>query len=180
MRWDELFDDLEARFDEQERAEAEADLVDLVRGERDRVTFTDRLRAHLGGVIALDLRDGSNRRGTVLEVGRDWVLLSDRTGLLVPVDAVVSAGGLSRQSLPEEGKVGCRLRLGTVLRGLSRDRAGVGIDFWPTGRLDGTIDRVGSDHLDLAVHPSDVARRVGEVRQVRTVPFQAMAAIRTR
>lgn len=42
MRWEELFDDLEARFEEQERAEAEADLVDLVRGERDRIAFVDR------------------------------------------------------------------------------------------------------------------------------------------
>lgn len=67
-----------------------------------------------------------------------------------------------------------------MLRGLARDRTAVAIDFWPTGHLDGTIDQVGADHLDLAVHPPDVARRVGEVRQVRTIPFEAVAAISVR
>lgn len=185
MRWEELFDDLEARFEEQERAEAEADLVDLVRGERDRIPFVDRLRAHQGASIALDLRDGSNRRGMVLDVGRDWVLVQVRAGarssdLIVPLSAVVSAGGLSQLSLDAGESVGRRLRLNTVLRALVRDRAGVAIDFWPTGHLDGTIDRVGADHLDLAIHPPDVVRRPGEVRQVRTVPFQAMAAVLVR
>ncbi len=184
MRWEELFDDLEARFEEQERAEAEADLVDLVRGERDRIAFVDRLRAHPEAWIALDLRDGSNRRGKVLDVGKDWVLLGTPAGssmeqrdLLVPIAAVLSAGGLSQQSLDAGQSVGRRLRLGSVLRGLARNRAAVAIDFWPMGHLDGTIDRVGADHLDLAVHPADVVRRAGEVRQMRTVPFQAVAAL---
>lgn len=64
MRWEELFDDIEAQFDEQERVAAATDLVDLVRGERDQVGVVDRLRAHVNAVLALDLRDGSNRRGT--------------------------------------------------------------------------------------------------------------------
>lgn len=187
MRWEDLFDDLEARFEEQERAEAESDLVDLVRAERDRISFIDRLRAHQNANIALDLRDGSNRRGVVLDVGKDWVLLRVRAGgsgresdLLVPVAAVVSAGGLSQLSLEAGQSVGRRLRLGSVLRGLARDRAGVALDFWPTGHLDGTVDRVGADHLDLAVHPPDVVRRAGEVRQMRTVPFQVLAAVLVR
>ncbi|GAB6901033.1 hypothetical protein JCM9957A_41230 [Kineosporia succinea] len=180
MRWEELFDDIEAQFDEQERVAAATDLVDLVRGERDQVGVVDRLRAHVNAVLALDLRDGSNRRGTLLDVGRDWLLLEGRSGLLVPTSAVLSVGGLSRQALKDEGKVGRRLRFGWVLRGLARDRTAVAIDFWPTGHLDGTIDQVGADHLDLAVHPPDVARRVGEVRQVRTIPFEAVAAISVR
>ncbi|MBT0774125.1 hypothetical protein KIH74_34590 [Kineosporia sp. J2-2] len=186
MRWKQLFDDLEARFEEQERAEAELDLVELVRAERDQITFSDRLRAHPGVVLTFDLRDGSNRRGTLLDVGRDWVLLrspaaAGRTAdLLIPVEAVVSTGGLSQLSREGGKSVGRRLRLGSVLRGLASDRAAVGIDFWPTGHLDGTIDRVGADHLDLAMHPVDVARRAVEVRQVRTVPFQAMAAVMVR
>lgn len=90
---------------------------------------------------------------------------------------MLSAGGLSQQSLDAGESVGRRLRLGSVLRGLARNRAAVAIDFWPMGHLDGTIDRVGADHLDLAVHPADVVRRAGEVRQMRTVPFQAVAAL---
>ncbi|GAB3246455.1 hypothetical protein [Kineosporia babensis] len=187
MRWEELFDDLEARFAEQEREEAEADLIGLVRAERERVSFVDRMRAHQGACLILDLRDGSSRRGTVLDVGKDWVLLRAPAGaagrendLLVPAESVVSAGGLSRFSLAAGESIGRRLRLNTVLRGLARDRSAVALDFWPSGHLDGTIDRVGADHLDLAVHPPDAVRRPGEVRQMRTVPFSALAAVLVR
>jgi len=185
MRWDELFDDLEARFEAQERAADEVDLVDLVRAERDRVTFVDRLRAHRGACIVLDLRDGRRYRGEVRDAGRDWVLMRVPGGgpgweadLLVPVAAVVSAGELSAFSLAPGRAVARRLRLGSVLRGLARDRAGVTIGLCPDGRVDGTIDRVGADHLDLAVHPSDLVRRPGSVQQIRTLTFQALASVR--
>ncbi|GLY14880.1 hypothetical protein LWF15_04920 [Kineosporia rhizophila] len=183
MRWEELFDDLEGRFEEQERSEAESDLVDLVRGERDRIGFVDRLRAHRNACVTLDLRDGSSRRGTLLDVGKDWVLLrasGRESDLLVPVNAVTSAAGLSQLSLAAGESIGRRLRLNSVLRGLVRDRAGVAVDLWPTGHLDGTIDRVGADHLDLAIHPPDAMRRAREVRQVRTVPFEAVAVVAVR
>lgn len=187
MRWRELFDDLEARFEQQERAEQEADLVDLVRGERDRVAFVDRLRAHLGAQVTLDLRDGKRHRGTVLDVGRDWVLLRIPGGgpawevdLLVPLAAVLTAGGMSPFSLAAGQAVARRLRLGSVLRGLARDRAGVTVSLWSGAQVDGTVDRVGADHLDLAVHPADVTRRAVHVQQVCTVPFQAVASVRVR
>jgi hypothetical protein len=37
---------------------------------------------------------------------------------------------------------------------------------------------VGADFVELAEHPAGEARRRGEVRGVRTVPFTALGAVR--
>ena len=47
------------------------------------------------------------------------------------------------------------------------------------GSLTGTLDRVGVDHVELAVHPTDVPRRSESVREVRAVVLDAVAVVRT-
>jgi hypothetical protein len=44
-------------------------------------------------------------------------------------------------------------------------------------RLVGTIDVVGSDHLELAEHASDVPRRAENVTAVHVVPFWALESV---
>ena len=44
---------------------------------------------------------------------------------------------------------------------------------------EGTIDRVGLDHLDLAVHPRDEQRRGRNVRGLRVIPFDAVHLVRS-
>ena len=46
------------------------------------------------------------------------------------------------------------------------------------GVLDGTLDRVGGDFVDLALHGAGEVRRRGEVRAVTAVPLAAIAAVR--
>jgi hypothetical protein len=46
-------------------------------------------------------------------------------------------------------------------------------------RLAGVIDRVGKDYLDLAVLNPGEVRRSHQVSQVATIPFTALAAIRS-
>jgi hypothetical protein len=43
----------------------------------------------------------------------------------------------------------------------------------------GVIDRVGTDHFDLAVTMPGEVRRSGNVVSVATVPFQSLAALRS-
>jgi hypothetical protein len=44
--------------------------------------------------------------------------------------------------------------------------------------LDATIDRVGTDFLEAAVHAAGEARRRSEVREVVLIPYAALAAVR--
>jgi hypothetical protein len=181
MRWERLFADLEARIEAEERAGTEAEVTDLVRAERARLVVRDRLRAHVGQPLTWSLVTGATLIGRLLDVGADWVLIATASGeSLTPLGAVQYVSGLSRFTAPEAGEVARRLGIGVILRGLSRDRAVVSVQLRAGQRMTGTIDRVGVDHLDLAVHPEDEARREGAVREVRCLLMPAVVGITVR
>jgi hypothetical protein len=179
MRWERLFADLEARFEAEERATADGDLIDLVRAERGRLTFRDRLQAHSGESLTWSLGFGEiTEEGELLDLGADWVLVRTVRGeVLIPSAAVQYVSGLSRAASPVTGEVARRLGLAVVLRGLSRDRAVVSVRLRGDHRMTGTIDRVGADHLDLAVHPADQPRRSAAVLGVRCLLFHAIVGV---
>jgi hypothetical protein len=178
VRWEWLFSDLEAQAEAEERAGFEAEVVDLVRAERGALALRDRLHAHVGCDVALHLVSGRAADGAVLEVGADWVLVRTPAGdVLVPVAAIEGVAGLSRSALGSDARPRRGLRLTGILRGLAGDRAPVTVDLTSRSVLTGTIDRVGSDHLDLAVHALDEPRRPESVTGVRTVATSAIVSI---
>ena len=174
MRWEALFADLEAQL----AAASAAEDGDLARAEVARTPLEDRVRAHVGAPLRVWLRDGTALAGSVRDAGAGWLLLVDDRGpVVLPAPAVARLSGLSRAVAPPAGHVERRLGLGAVLRALARDRAGVRLHV-DGAVLTGTIDRVGADHLDLAEHPAEEARRSAAVRAVVTVPFGALLAVR--
>lgn len=190
MRWDNLFDDLEGQL-EHELALEEADL----RAEEERMrigrqTMRDRLAAVSGTIggglpLTIALCGGDRIRVTVSTLGRDWVAgelvqeaaLAGRTRqCVIPTAAIAylalerSALTLSQQAPATQRALSERLGLNFVLRDLSRRRCQV--EIWQsTERVHGTIDRVGRDHFDLAVHEAGSARREHMVTSVRLIPF---------
>jgi len=177
VRWDRLFADLEAQLEADERIGFDADVADLVRAERAALALADRLRAHQGAELTWWLRGQEALRGVLHDVGADWVLVRDApSDVVLPLRSVVCITGLSRAASAERG-VAARLGLGMVLRGLARDRSAVTIHLEPAGAITGTIDRVGADHLDLAVHALDEVRRPAAVNAVRCVPFAAVSRV---
>jgi hypothetical protein len=180
VRWEELFEDLEAVLDEHDRAAFDADVADRERAERAALTLADRLRGQGGRSVRLRLLDGDRVEGQVGEVGEQWLTLdgAGSANVLVPLAAVGTVAGLGRAAAPDAAGLVRRLPLTVVLRGLSRDRATVRLRLLGGVGLDGTIDRVGVDHLDLAEHPVDEARRPSAVRGVVTVRVAALASVR--
>lgn len=177
MRWQALFDDLEAQLDAQAAAELWSEVAERSRAERASVHLADRLRAHDGEPLALRLRDGTTVAGVTADVAVEWLAVQQgRSPVLVPLGAVVAVGGLSRSVAPEPGAVLRRLGLASALRALARDRAPVRLRL-DGADVSGTIDRVAADHLDLAEHPLDEPRRAATVRQVLAVPFSALLAV---
>lgn len=179
MRWDALFDDLEAQLDREARAELEAEVADRVRHERAQVALADRLLAASGRHLGLRLRGQVRLAGSCVDVSPAWVVLRDGpASVLVPLSAVVAVDDLGTAVAPEPGAVLRRLGLGHALRALARDRAGVAV-WTDAGVLTGTIDRVGADHLDLAEHPPGEPRRSAAVRGVVAVAFCGLLAVRS-
>jgi hypothetical protein len=198
MRWDNLFDDLESQL-EQELTAEEVDLqAEEERLRLARLGIRDRLRSLHAAVgvgermLRLNLADGSRVSVDPATFGRDWLAgeLVEESGrrpqCVVSLDAITGVA-LSRaqviQSLDNSGgeespgALSARLGFQFVLRDLCRRRQAV--DLWLRDcRMHGTIDRVGRDHLDLAVHEADHPRRESEVIEYRIVRLGQLMLVR--
>lgn len=182
MRWDELFDDLEARLVEESRRELDAEVADRTRRERALLGLQDRLTACQGGdVVSVRVAGAGTVVGQVTGVGADWVLLAERQQhpVLIAFAAIRAITGASARS-EQVGAVAKAFGLGSALRAVSRDRAVVEVVDLEGVIVTGTIDVVGRDLVDLAEHPSDLPRRPQHVVAIRSVPFAAMAVVRWR
>jgi hypothetical protein len=180
-RWERLFADLEVQAAAQLRAEADGELADRTRHARGEVPFVDRLRAATGGRVTLRLAGGLVATGMVGPVAREWLVLTEEgtsAPSLVPTAALVSAQGVGRQATPAGVSPLAELPLRSMLRIVARDRSPVRLWLTDGSVLEGTLDQVGRDHLDVAAHPLDEARRPGSVRQTHLVALTAVALVR--
>lgn len=199
MRWDNLFDDLEGQLEQELSAEeidlrAEEERLRLARmGLRDRIVAISE-HGVTGRATPIRLLLGADRVVSVapMTFGRDWFSgdivdeSSRREQCIVPIAAVAGlllthdqvTPSLETASGTESGRgLSARLGFGFVLRDLCRRRREIDLDI-VTGTQHGTIDRVGRDHLDLAVHETGSPRRESAVRQLRVVPFSQVELVR--
>ena len=182
MRWQGLFDDLEAQFDAVRAAELAGEVAERTRRESALLRLVDRLRAAEGTPLTVTVTGSGPLRGRLLDAGTDWLLLEEPgpREVLVPLGAVLGVSGAGpRAAAPDDGPVAKRLDLRWALRGLARSRTSVALGLVDGTLVTGTLDRVGADHVDLAEHGLGEARRAAAVRQVRLVPLPAVALVRS-
>lgn len=178
MRWDALFDDLEAQLAAQEALDRASEIAEGLRAERGRIDLAQRLLAHQGRRLMVHLGSGQ-LDGVLADVAPGWLVIgAEGAHYLVPLAAVGWIEGLGRDAAAPPGRVLRGLGLGHALRALARDRAPVMVQL-RTAALHGTIDRVGADHVDLALHEPGQWRRAGSVRSVASVPFAGMDWVRS-
>jgi hypothetical protein len=197
VRWDNLFDDLEGQLEHELNAE-EIDLrAEEERLRLGRLSIRDRLLslARSGGrqdprMLSVVLTAGQGITVRPSAFGKDWLAgdLIDHSGTsaqcvvpFVAIAAVVLTEDDVADSLNSPvqtlAQVVDRIGLAFVLRDLCRRRKSVDVQT-ATGRLSGTIDRVGRDHFDVAMHPPGTQRRRGQVEQYRLVPLAQLQLIR--
>jgi hypothetical protein len=184
MRWDALFGDMETQIAEGATLAVEAEISERARAEAASLVLRDRLRGAMGRQVAVHLLGGRTFDGVLSHAGAEALVLDEaRHQVLIPYGAVAHYAGLGRDSLGEPSHVRRRIGLAHALRSLARDRAGVALILRggapSDSGLTGVIDRVGADFLDLALVSPGEARRALQVRQVSTVPFEAVGAVRS-
>ena len=183
-RWEALFADLEAQAAALDVAERAAEVEERSRLEIGRIRLVDRLRPAVGTAVRLRCIGADGVAGRLVCVGPDWLLVLDEAGreAVVATAALLSASGLGRLStVPEsESLVESRLGLRHALRGIARDRSAVRISVLDGSAIDGTIDRLGADFVEVAQHAAGELRRRDEVREVAVVPLAALAVVRRR
>jgi hypothetical protein len=182
MRWEALFEDLEADVERIATAELAAEVADRTRRELARIRLVDRLREATGRTVTVAVAGHGPVAGVLADAGPDWLLLTADGGreVLLPLSAVLAVTSLGAAAVDpaSEGKVARAFQLGHVLRAVVRDRATVHCGLVDGSFYVGTLDRVGADHVDVAEHAPDEPRRPAAVRTVRTVPLSALAIIR--
>ncbi len=205
MRWDLLFDDLEARLDQEHRDEERALALEEERLRLGRLTLRDRLDglSREGGGdptqhVRIELRGGHVIEVRPLAFGRDWMNAAlrgrgvDGTGseaagggrqCIVPLAAIAAVLPTRAQLEPSVAPAAAaptrlaeRIGMPFVLRDLSRRRTPVHLTT-DDGRVHGTLDRVARDHLDLALHEPGTARRESEVRGYRIIPLERIILV---
>lgn len=180
MRWENLFGDLEARFDDLDRAQQEAERADRERVAAGEITAVERIRGAVGYRVFVRTRSGGQLPGELRRVGPDWLLLQESPGreLLVPLASVVAVDGLVRGTGEALSVVESRLGLRHALRGIARDRAPVAVTLVGGTELTGTLDRVGFDFVELATHSPWEVRRAEVVHSVQLLPFGGVDHVR--
>lgn len=196
VRWDDLFDDLAGQFDAEREAEQRLAQIEDERMRTARLTVRDRLAALERALtpnetIAILLDSGDRLEVTPTEFGADWfaatreVLAGARETIIVPIAGISAVLLTERQrarSLDQNkehpASIAAKLGLAIPLRDLARRRLSVEC-ITLMGQCFGTIDHVGRDHFDLAVHDLDQPRRRSSVRVHRLIPFTQLQLIRT-
>ena len=177
-RFDELLAGIVAEADAADAAALDADIAEVERAVRAESRLLDRLRAQR--MASIEIVGGGQVRGLVAAVGRDVVVIAADDGdWAIPawgMAAVIELSAGAREALsPRE-----RLGLASVARAWARQRSVVRVLRVGAGPLDGTIDAVGADHLDLAEHDPGEPRRIEAVRRQVSIPLGAVAALRRR
>jgi hypothetical protein len=179
MRWQQLFADLAAQFEEAEATAERAELPSRTRSEQGAVTLEERLGGAVGARVAVRCRGAGPVPGVLVDAGPDWLLVEDAgRESLIAAPAVLAVSGLGRRTAVAAGEVRARWDLRRAVRALARDRSPVQLVLVDGGLLTGTVDRVGADFLEVAEHPLEDARRAAAVRGVVAVPLAAVALIR--
>lgn len=190
MRWNRLFEDLEHQLASEWEAERAALDSEAERLRVSRLALRDRLVSLVGAaVIGLETSDGEIVRGAVVFVGADVVAIQPESAphelVLAPLPGVhmLVAGAealLASVRSPRQPRspLSDRITLGFVLRDAARRRMPVRISRTRGAELTGTLDRVGADHADIALHDAGAPRRASAVRGHRSVAFAAIASVR--
>lgn len=184
MRWEQLFNDLDARFGELADAEMMAELADRQRVAAGAISVVERVSGAVGRPIRIRTTAGVTISGTLRQVGPDWLLLQEAPGreVVLALRAATIIEGLSAATGPAIKGIELRLNLRYALRGMARDRAPIALvvcgGAGPHTEVTGTIDRLGADFLELALHAPWEPRRAASVRSIVLVPLSAIVLVR--
>lgn len=143
MRWDRLFDELEAQAGDVERDERDALVEELRDGEWAETSWRDLL----GGRVALEVVGGGRVEGVVTLVNERVLQISgDRVDHVVAASAVLAVHAAERRA-DDPGRVGAALGWGHVLRALRDAAEDVVVRLVDGSSREGTVTVVGADFV---------------------------------
>ncbi len=175
-----LLADADSALAADESLERDLEVDDRIRHEWGAIGIIDRIAAHKGQVVRITMRGAGLVEGYVEDVAVDWIMLT-RPGrdTYLMAGAILGARGLSSVARdPHTVKKTDLARNATsLLREFASARSTVSLVLIDGSCLEGTVDRAGADHVELAIHPTDTPRRTRNVTETICVPFTAVAVV---
>lgn len=148
MRWDDLFEELEAQFSAAAHDEHEAEIPHLVHAEAASISLSERIRHRVGHELNVQLRNGEKKYGILDEANLAWIRLRhDVHRFLIPLHGISYAWPLAGAA-PRLSGVEAKLTLGYALRKISENGFEVRV-LTDGGTLIGRIGMVGSNYCDI-------------------------------
>jgi hypothetical protein len=175
-----VFEELEAEFEAGLRREADQETVAALRAGIGETVLWEQL-ARRAGTQAVAHAGTRRFRGVVIASYPEFLVLHDGDG----TEHLIRYGPATSVALPPEATTlqptpaaaARRYRLSLALRELARRREPVRVELLDGGRVDGTIEVVGSDYLEIAEHDPGEARRRRAVKARRFLGLAAVAAV---
>jgi hypothetical protein len=175
-----VFEELEAEFEAGLRREADQETAAALRAGIGETVLWEQL-ARRTGTQAVAQAGARRFRGVVVASYPEFLVLHDGDG----AEHLIRYGPATSVALPAEpttlqpapAGAARRYRLALALRELARRREPVRVELVDGGRVDGTIEAVGSDYLEIAEHDPGEARRRRAVKARRFLGLAAIAAV---
>lgn len=175
MNLDALFRDYEARLAAQVQANLELDAREQQKAEFAKIQMGDRLAAQQGERIAVYTDGDQKVEGELESLGLGWIQLKRQgDSVLIPQKSILWWEGGNLHSLVDAQSVSRKLSFAFALRSLVRYRLVVRLLLDGGQEIDGVIERVGADFLDIKVHPTEKSGARGG-GSWRTVPISRIA-----
>jgi hypothetical protein len=175
-----VFDELEAEFEAGLRREADQEAVAALRAGIGATVLWEQLARRVGSEAAASA-GYRVLRGIVVASYPEFLVLrgGDGSEHLVRYGSAVSIAMPSAPSRlrPTPAAAVRRYQFALALRELARRREPVRVELADGSRVEGTIEAVGSDYLEVAEHDPGEARRKAAVRGRRFMGFAAVAAV---
>ena len=196
MDFDTLFQDLENQLERELDAELINRLEDEERDRRAKLTLRERLRSlhqtNPATVISASLKGGRSLAFQIRNVGKDWIAIEVQDPADIRGPLILGLHALTSVDIPQErvkdslgtpvgevsdhdlralsssARLAEKVNLAFVLRDVSRRRKQVMVHS-VIGQFHGTIDQVGSDHLDIT---TSSGRQMILLREVLFVQMQ--------
>jgi hypothetical protein len=175
-----VFDELEAEFEAGLRREAEQEAVAALRAGIGATVLWEQLARRIGSETVA-FAGARAFRGIAVASYPEFLVLraADGSEHLIRYGPAVSVA-LPPQPAdlrPTPATTTRRYQFSLALRELARRREPVRVELVDQTTVDGTIEAVGSDYLEVAEHDPGEARRRAAVRARRFVGFAAVVAV---
>jgi hypothetical protein len=175
-----VFDDLEAEFEAGLRREAEQETTAAVRAELGSTVLWEQLARRVDSQVVA-FAGTRTFRGRVAASYPEFLVLRAADG----AEHLIRYGPASSFALPAEppalrptpGPAVRRYQFALALRELARRREPVKVALVDGTGVDGTIEAVGSDYLEVAEHDLGEVRRRAAVRARRFLAFAAIVTV---